>query len=465
MKKVSIVRSIVCAACVTLELIGFSVVAQSKPRKISLRKAVECAPRSGLPNFFAKCEKGGTVKVAYLGGSITKQAGWRIQSLDLLRNMYPKVNFEEINAAMGGTGSNIGVFRLESDVLEKKPDLLFVEFGVNDSAIKKSLIPRSMEGIVRNTWKVLPECEICFVYTLTTQGLKLLKNGKFNVPVTLHEEIAEHYGIPTIHMGMEVARLEKEEKLLMKAPNAKVKQVAGKELDRISGIQINSDGKIPFSRDGVHPYLDTGHKLYTDAIERSLPLIKTASTKPSSHSNLAPPLSDYVKSVSFYPVEKAQMKGSWEKLENLKKIFKRKNLTEQLSCLWKAEPGAELSFKFKGRSFMLYSLSGPGTGLIEVTIDGQASEKHNNFDDYCSYWRISPYFPATDLSPKNIHKAIIKVLPDKIDKRTMLMRLRPKAYDKNPDAFKPTNFFIGGIYIEGEMLNGAGVPVKDQSCF
>jgi hypothetical protein len=45
-----------------------------------LREAVECHPRSGLPNFRTKVEAGKTVKIAYLGGSITAAPGWRVQS-------------------------------------------------------------------------------------------------------------------------------------------------------------------------------------------------------------------------------------------------------------------------------------------------------------------------------------------------------------------------------------------------
>jgi len=44
---------------------------------IPLAKAVECSPRAGLPNFFAKLQAGKEVHIGYLGGSITAQAGWR----------------------------------------------------------------------------------------------------------------------------------------------------------------------------------------------------------------------------------------------------------------------------------------------------------------------------------------------------------------------------------------------------
>ena len=43
-----------------------------------LAPARECSPRKGLPNFLAKAATpGAEIKIGYLGGSITAQAGWR----------------------------------------------------------------------------------------------------------------------------------------------------------------------------------------------------------------------------------------------------------------------------------------------------------------------------------------------------------------------------------------------------
>ena len=89
------------------------------------RDAVECSPRGGLPNFYAKLGKGGALTVAYFGGSITSQAGWRVQSLERLGRRYPNVSFNEVDAAIGGTGSNLGVFRLGHDVLRASAPTCF----------------------------------------------------------------------------------------------------------------------------------------------------------------------------------------------------------------------------------------------------------------------------------------------------------------------------------------------------
>ena len=44
--------------------------------------AQECRPRAGWPNFFAKAATpGADLRIAYFGGSITAQAGWRPKTL------------------------------------------------------------------------------------------------------------------------------------------------------------------------------------------------------------------------------------------------------------------------------------------------------------------------------------------------------------------------------------------------
>ena len=100
-----------------------------------LRDAKEFHVRDGLANVFWKLEAGKEVRIGYLGGSITAQAGWRPKTLKWFQEQYPNATISEINAAIGGTGSDLGVFRLRHDVLRHKPDLLFVEFAVNDGGV------------------------------------------------------------------------------------------------------------------------------------------------------------------------------------------------------------------------------------------------------------------------------------------------------------------------------------------
>ena len=110
-----------------LLFIAFIVVLSSCASKMNYIKASKKISdfhlRGGLPKSVAKLQHGDTLNIAYLGGSITAQDGWRVYSQKYLSKEFPQAHINEINAAIGGTGSDFGVFRLNSHVLQFKPDL------------------------------------------------------------------------------------------------------------------------------------------------------------------------------------------------------------------------------------------------------------------------------------------------------------------------------------------------------
>ena len=91
----------------------------------------------------AKARAGEEVTIAYLGGSITEGALAQPQqtrcyaylSAHAFAETYmpnPKL-LKYVNAGISGTPSVLGITRLEQDVLRHEPDIVFVEFAVNDS--------------------------------------------------------------------------------------------------------------------------------------------------------------------------------------------------------------------------------------------------------------------------------------------------------------------------------------------
>ena len=48
------------------------------PNPEAVRPLAEFSERLGMPNLAKKLEEGKNVKIAYLGGSITEQNGWRV---------------------------------------------------------------------------------------------------------------------------------------------------------------------------------------------------------------------------------------------------------------------------------------------------------------------------------------------------------------------------------------------------
>lgn len=398
-----------------------------------LRKAVECTPRKGLPNFLAKIDAGESVKVAYLGGSITAAPGWRVKSREWLQNKYPGAKFEEIHAAIGGTGSDLGVFRLGRDVIRHQPDLLFVEFAVNDGGAQPVRIHKAMEGIIRQTWTADPKTDICYVYTLTERMLGDLQSGRMPRAASAMEELADRYEIPSIHFGVEVARLEKAGKLIFKAP--KPKDFSAKPM--------------VFSSDGVHPHVQTGHQLYVEAIARSWPKIEKASGKPMAHELGKPLRDDNWEQAKMVPIQPWMLRGEWKRLSADHRISKRfrRNMPELYQAL---KPGASLSFKFEGVTAGVFDILGPDGGQLRYQVDGMKRATRNRIDGYCTYHRMSKLNVASELEP-GVHSVEITLMPAKLDKERILFERNRGDLKAKPEKYRDHTWYVSSIMLIGEI--------------
>ncbi len=124
------------------------------------------ALRDGLANSLGKFEREKIGRVAFLGGSITFNPGWRDAVMRYLQQRFPETKFDFIAAGIPSLGSVPHAFRLETDVLARGPlDLLFVEAAVNDhnydgQTNAAALALRGMEGVVRHVRRVSPQTDI-----------------------------------------------------------------------------------------------------------------------------------------------------------------------------------------------------------------------------------------------------------------------------------------------------------------
>jgi len=400
-----------------------------------LAPAVECSPRAGLPHFFARLKAGQDVKIGYLGGSITAQEGWRPKTLAHFQKAFPGAKVSQINAAIGGTGSDLGVFRLQRDVLDQKPNLMFVEFAVNDGGASPEQIYRCMEGIVRQTWRALPECDICFVYTLTDALSGPMLEGKFQRSASAMEKIADHYGIPTIHMAMEVAKLAKAGKLIWKG-----------ELPKTDEEKKAVGDKFVFAPDSVHPHRDTGHELYLQAVQRSMAIIEAVPTHATPHTLKAAFVADNYEYAKLVPVTEASLSGGFAKAGS--DIAKR--FANRLPAMQRANaPGDTLTFKFKGTRASIYDIIGPDCGQVSVTVDDQPAKVVPRFDAYCTYHRLATLMLGSEL-PDTVHTVKIEVHGDQPAKAAILAKNGNKIDD--PKRFDDRAFYPAAILLVGELV-------------
>ncbi|MBL9178379.1 MAG: SGNH/GDSL hydrolase family protein [Verrucomicrobiaceae bacterium] len=404
-----------------------------------LVEAKECRSRDGLPNFLAKANTAGAeIKVGYLGGSITAQNGWRPKTLAYFQKTYPQARFSEINAAIGGTGSDLGVFRVKQDVLDHQPDLLFVEFAVNDGSASPEQIFRCMEGIVRQTWKALPECDICFVYTLTEALAPAMISGKFQRSASAMEKIADHHGIPTIHMAMEVAKLAKAGKLVWRA-----------KLPKTDEEKKALDDKFVFAPDSVHPHVETGHELYLQAVVRSIDSIKAASKAPAKHELGAPFIATNYEQAKLLPITAATLSAGFTRLDPKTDEFGKRWASRMTTLHKGTRPGETITFKFKGTRCAIYDIVGPDCGQVIVTLDDKPSKIVPRFDAYCTYPRLSTLTIGSSLEDTT-HTVKIEIHPDQPDKAAILAKNGNKI-DK-PERFNGTAFYPGAILLVGELV-------------
>lgn len=120
-------------------------------------------------------QNGEDITIAYIGGSITE--GPDVSYAQRYVTITAR-EFEEaychggtvtcVNAGLSGTPSNLGLVRLKKDVLDYSPDIVFVEFAVNDSQDFHE--KQCFESLVRTILTRENEPAVVLVFNRTQDG-------------------------------------------------------------------------------------------------------------------------------------------------------------------------------------------------------------------------------------------------------------------------------------------------------
>ena len=148
-----------------------------------------------LAGFLKTAEKGGSLSVVAFGGSITQgslassvEKSYTCLFTEYLRNKFPSAQIRYTNAGIGGTGSLYGAFRLKRDVKLHKPDLVLVDFSVND--LNNPYAAETFEGVIRQLLS-LPEKPAVIVI-----GNTYYDRGESSQ--TIQADVCRHYGVPML---------------------------------------------------------------------------------------------------------------------------------------------------------------------------------------------------------------------------------------------------------------------------
>lgn len=100
-----------------------------------------------------KAANGEAITVGFIGGSITEGSGasdktksWAYTVYNWFTRAFPESNIEYVNAAIAGSYSRLGVTYTETQLMAAEPDIVFIDYSVNDGS---GMYMDSYETIIR----------------------------------------------------------------------------------------------------------------------------------------------------------------------------------------------------------------------------------------------------------------------------------------------------------------------------
>lgn len=304
--------------------------------------------------------------IVFLGGSITQGAGaskyensFVYKVSEHIKELHKGKNINIINAGIDGTGSQFGLFRIKRDVIEKRADLVFIEFSVNDRIVNSQIASITTEGILREISKCGNPPAVVFMITPT---------GLADACSSVHKRVAYYYNVHCIDIQDYVYK----------------------------HIGMNEYSWEDISIDNLHPN-DKGHEIYAQCIINEVATnINILNNKPVFKNSA---INNYkFKNPEIISYEKAIFYGHWrEENINMQGKIELAAVTDTaLDCL---------EFYFKGKYFSITTLLSKDSGALDIDIDGIGY-----YSDL--YANSNPYF-ACGINIMNLnegeHKATLRV--------------------------------------------------------
>lgn len=314
------------------------------------------------------------ITIGYIGGSVTAGKKYSDPFTQYLKDKYPDNNINEINAGVGGTTSFLGVHRSERDLFCHKPDIVIVEFCINDGSSGKdfdySLYGRTTEGFIKKALKT-NENMLIAEFALTSVGLEneYFSKNIVNPSHEVHKKVADYYNVPYVDGATKFHELSK------------------------------NDDLNTFFADGVHPN-EKGGKAYCDVLIEALENYDWNIKK-----DVAP--------IYDNNFENAQLLMGEDFKNDAWKVSKCSLYGSLPNYIYCNEPGHELKVEFFGSAVGIYCTTEKDSGILEYSIDGGEWKKISTWDVYAlQFNRAHNYIFECNLEKKN-HTMLIKVVGEK----------------------------------------------------
>ncbi len=313
--------------------------------------------RGGIPNsqYFFKNDKVGNQYLFFIGNSVLAGTGLKDQNLRYSAQMakgfkkhFPGANPHETRHMQPG-GSWFGLYRCSrgqpvfGEVI-CSGHLAILDFAADDRNADIGQVKASLEGLVRQITLYRGTHSRILVYTLTPEMLQAYKAGQTPEYIQVCEQIAEHYGIPSLNLAKYAA-------------------------DKIKAGAITFDA---FSADGVNP-TDAGAKLYADAVAAFVDALMATQPVPDKATPYALPAPLFPQTddngrIIAYENPQVRQSGAW-------KAGQASPIGPFRHLLVSDQAGATLTLKFKGSEIGVIDVVDKDSAEYEYAVDGQPARK------------------------------------------------------------------------------------------
>jgi sialidase-1 len=349
--------------------------------------------RGGLQHSYAAITQQHQVTVAYLGGSITFNPGWRDKVDSFLRTTYPTTRFRSIKAGIPSLGSLPHAFRLQRDLLDSgKIDLLFIEAAVNDRVNGTDSLTqlRALEGIVRHAGKANPNIDIILMSFADTDKTNDYNKQQTPPEIANHELVATHYNLPSVNLGLEVH-------------------------DRIQ------HGEFSWQKDfrDVHPS-PFGQQLYFASIRELLVRCFAAAGQAGvvhlKKQSLPAVINEQrFEHGNYYDIAHAKTDSNWSIAPDWTPtdgLHTRPGFVHR-PMLVATTADAALTLQFKGTAIGMAIVSGSDAGLVTYSIDGSPYQNIDLFTQWSKSLHLPWYVLFSGDLKSGMHVLQLKVAPEK----------------------------------------------------
>lgn len=139
--------------------------------------------------------------IAFIGGSLTEGGSRWIRPIQqFFAKKYPDKAIQIVNAGIGGTMSDYGAVRFQTSVGRFNPDLVFVEFAVNDSDQSEEFHKKYAESIIRQSQKSEKNPPIVFLYAPRPVDKGTDTYDNWQNGVKWKKSVADYYGVYSINI-------------------------------------------------------------------------------------------------------------------------------------------------------------------------------------------------------------------------------------------------------------------------